>query len=90
MRGDVVFQDDSALLCFAQPSVELPLARYVEHYLGDLGAKKVDVMGPPCDLANAAKAVDIVAFQRGNLLKSREDYVLALAKLLEADLVPPV
>jgi uncharacterized protein len=86
VRGDVVFQDDAAVLCFAQPSVELPIARYVEHYLGDLGAKKVDVVDPPCDLSHAVKAVDIVAFQRGDLLKSREDYVLALAKLLEADL----
>jgi uncharacterized protein len=85
VRGDVVFQDDAAFLCFAQASVELPIARYVEHYLGDLGAKRIDVVGPPCDLANAAKAIDIMAFQRGNLLKSREDYVLVLAKLLEAD-----
>ena len=85
VRGDVVFQDDAASLCFSQPSVELPVARYVEHYLGDRGARKVGSMAPPCDLSNAAKAVDIIAFQRGNLLKSREDYVLALAKLLEAD-----
>ena len=85
VRGDVVFQDDAALLCFAQSSVELPVARYVEHYLGDLGARKVTSAAPPCDLSNSAKAVDIIAFQRGSLLKSREDYVLALAKLLEAN-----
>ena len=30
VRGDVVFQDEAASICFAQPGVELALARYVE------------------------------------------------------------
>jgi hypothetical protein len=38
-----------------------------------------------CDPSAAPKTIDIIAFRRGNLLNSREDYILALAKLLEAD-----
>jgi uncharacterized protein len=85
VRGDVVFQDDAAALCFAQPSIELPVAKYVEHYLGERGAKSLTSSAPPCGLTAAAKTTDIIAFRRGDLLKSKEDYVLALAKLLEAD-----
>jgi uncharacterized protein len=85
VRGDVVFQDDTASLCFAQPSVELSVARYVEHYLGDRGARKIVFSVSPCDLGNASKTVDVIAFRRGDLLKSREDHVLGLARLLEAD-----
>ena len=85
VRGDVVFQDDAASVCFAQPSVELGIARYIEHYLGDHGARKITSISPPCDLSRAGQTTDVIVFQRGNLLTSREDYVFALAKLLEAD-----
>ena len=85
VRGDVVFQDDAASLCFAQSAVELGVARYIDHYLGDHGARKIASASPPCDLSTAAKTIDIIAFGRGNLLNGREDYILALAKLLEAD-----
>ena len=85
VRGDVVFQDETASLCFAQPTVELGVARYVDHYLGDHGARKVTSVSPPCELSSAGKTIDIIAFRRGNLLNSREDYILALAKLLEGD-----
>jgi hypothetical protein len=85
VRGDVVFQDDAASLCFAQSAVELGVARYIDHYLGDHGARKIASASPPCDLSTAAKTIDIIAFRRGNLLNGREDYILALAKLLEAD-----
>ena len=85
VRGDVVFQDETASLCFAQPTVELGVARYVDHYLGDHGARKVTSVSPPCELSSAGKTTDIIAFRRGNLLNSREDYILALAKLLEGD-----
>ena len=85
VRGDVVFQDDAASLCFAQSAVELGVARYIDHYLGDHGARKIASGSPPCDLSTAAKTIDIIAFRRGNLLNGREDYILALAKLLEAD-----
>jgi hypothetical protein len=80
VRGDVAFQDETASLCFAQPGVELGKARYLGHYLGDRGARKISSLPPLCDLPSAGRTVDIIVFQRGELLKSREDYVLALAK----------
>ena len=61
------------------------MARYVDHYLGDRGARNTTSVSPPCDISSAGNTIDIIAFQRGNLLKSREDYVLALARLLEVD-----
>ena len=85
VRGDVVFQDETASLCFAQPTVELGVARYIDHYLGDHGARKVTSASPPCELSSAEKTTDIIAFRRGNLMNNREDYILALAKLLEGD-----
>jgi hypothetical protein len=45
----------------------------------------VTSVSPPCELSSAGKTTDIIAFRRGNLLNSREDYILALAKLLEGD-----
>jgi hypothetical protein len=89
VRGDVIFQDDSASVCFAQPSAELVITRYVDHYLGDRGARKITSVPPPCDLPSAGKMIDIIAFKRGDLLKSREDYVLALAKTLDGDAFRP-
>jgi uncharacterized protein len=89
VRGDVVFQDEAAAICFAQPEVELGVVRYLDHYLADRRARKVTSVAPPCDLANAGKTIDIIAFRRGELLKGREDYVLALAKMLEGDTFRP-
>jgi len=85
VRGDVVFQDDSAFVCFAQPRVELAVTRYVDHYLADRGARHITCVSPPCDLSSAGNTIDIITFQREDLLKSREDYVFILAKLLEGE-----
>jgi len=85
VRGDVVFQNDSASVCFAQPNVELAVSRYVDHYLGDRGAKTIASTSTPCDLSNAGKTIDIMVFQRGTLLANREEYLLGLAKMLESD-----
>ena len=89
VRGDVVFQDETASVCFAQPNVELGIARYVDHFLGDRRARKITPVAPPCDLASAGKRIDIIAFRRGDLLQSREDYILVLAKMLEGDTFRP-
>jgi hypothetical protein len=89
VRGDVVFQDEAASICFAQPGVELGIARYVDRYLANHRAKKIASVTPPCDLARAGKAIDIIAFRREELLTSREDYILVLAKMVEGDVFRP-
>jgi hypothetical protein len=89
VRGDVVFQDEAASICFAQPGVELGIARYVDRYLANRRAKKMTAMTPPCDLASVGKTIDIIAFRRGELLTSREDYILVLAKMIEGDMFRP-
>ena len=38
----------------------------------------------PCDLRAVVSSVDVIAFQRGELLKQREDYIRTLVKLVEA------
>ena len=85
VRGDIVFQNDAASLCFAQEKSEITLVRYIEHKLIDEGAKKLTSQAIACDLTHAAATIDVIAFQRGELLKRREDYILALVKMIEGD-----
>ena len=85
VEGDVVFQDDAASLCFAQANPEITVVRYIEHILGDHGVKHLTSAQAQCDLSRAASSIDIIAFQRGELLKAREDYILTLVKMIEGD-----
>jgi uncharacterized protein len=85
VRGDIVFQRDAASLCFAQSNSDVAMVRYIEHILGDKGAKKLTTASAPCDLSQASSSIDVIAFQRGELLKDREDYILALAKMMEGE-----
>ena len=83
VRGDFVFQEDSASLCFTQSAPDVALVRYVERMLRHEGVKQV-LSGPqPCALSVTASSIDIIAFQRGGLLKERENYIAVLVKLLE-------
>ena len=85
VRNDIVFQNDEASLCFARPP-EIPIMRFIEHTLSENGAKTVTTSQPPtCDLSKVATTVDVIAFQRGELLNGRDDYILSLGKLIEAD-----
>ena len=84
VRGDIVFQDDTASLCIAEPSPDLERARFIEHVLRDTGATTIISMARPCDLPHAATAADIIAVQRGELLKQRNDYIIAFAKNIES------
>jgi hypothetical protein len=83
VRGNFVFQEEIASLCFGQSSPDLALVRYVERILRHDGAKRV-ISGPrPCDLSMVGSSIDIIAFQRGGLLKERENYIAALVKVIE-------
>jgi hypothetical protein len=83
IRGDIVFQKDSGSLCFAQAGPEIVMRRYIEQTVSDLGAKNLKSASTQCDLANAGSTTDIIALQRGEFLKSREDYIVRLVKLVE-------
>lgn len=83
VRGDFVFQSDTASLCFSHASPDALLGRFVEQKLVERGVRKVVRQPQICDLAKFSALVDIVAFQRGELLKQRDDYLLALVKLVE-------
>lgn len=83
VRGDIVFQNNSASMCFAQASPDVGMARYIQHILGDQGAKHLSSSIGPCNLSNAPSTIDLIAFQRGELLKDHEDYIATLAKLVE-------
>lgn len=85
VRGDIVFQNDAASLCFAQTNPEVTMVRYIQHILGDQGAKNLTSSATLCDLSHAPSLIDIIAFQRGELLKDREGYILALVKMIEGD-----
>ena len=84
VRGDIVFQNDAASLCFVKAS-DIAIERYVERILADRGVKQLTTVKPPCDLSKAVSGIDIIAFQRGDLLKSREDSILGLVKMVEGD-----
>ena len=84
VRGDVVFQKDQASLCFAHIA-PVPLVRFVERMISVQGAKDILSSRRLRCCEAAASAVDILAFQRGELLKQKDEYILALAKLMELD-----
>ncbi len=84
VRGDIVFQNDTAAVCFSQSSPEITMLRYTERKLEELGAKNLTAGTAPCDFRTAASSADVIAFQRGELLKQREDYIRTLVKLVEA------
>jgi uncharacterized protein len=85
VRGDIVFQNDTATLCFAQANPEVAVVRYIERILEGQGAKKVISGTTPCDLSMAGSSIDIIAFDRGELLKQREDYIRPLVRAIEAN-----
>jgi tetratricopeptide (TPR) repeat protein len=85
VRGDIAFQSDAATLCFGQAKPEVTMLRYTERKLEELGAKTLTSGATPCDLSRAGSSIDIIAFQRGELLKQREDYIRALVKLIEGN-----
>jgi len=84
VRGDIVFQNETAALCIAEPNSDLDRQRTIEHLLRDNGVKIIIPMARPCDLARAANEADIIGVQRGELLKQRDDYIVALAKNIES------
>jgi hypothetical protein len=83
VRGDVVFQNDTAMMCFAQPTPDVLMERFAEHLLRDQGIRSLSMTSSPCDLSAAAKSVDVFAFRRGDLLKQKDEYLLELAKNVE-------
>jgi uncharacterized protein len=85
VRGDKVFQNDTGSLCFAHTNTEIGMLRYTERVLGEQGAKKITLGPPRCNLSMAASLIDIIAFERGELLKEREDYIRELVKLVNGD-----
>jgi hypothetical protein len=85
IRGDIVFQGDTATLCFGQANPDITMSRYIERTLGEQGARKIVSGGAPCDLSRAGSTIDVITFQRGELLKQREDYIRALVKLIEGN-----
>jgi peptidoglycan hydrolase-like protein with peptidoglycan-binding domain len=83
IRGDIVFQNDSGSLCFAQGSLDIPMARYIERTVSDRGAKSLKSVLAQCDLSSVGSTADIIALQRGEFLKSRDDYIVRLANMVE-------
>jgi hypothetical protein len=83
IRGDIVFQNDSGSLCFAQANLDIPMARYIERVVSDQGAKSLKSTLAQCDLASAGSTNDVIALQRGEFLKGRDDYIVRLVKMVE-------
>jgi hypothetical protein len=49
VRGDVLFQEGRAALCFAQSQPDAVLVRYLEHLLSEQGAKTLTYEQNPCE-----------------------------------------
>jgi hypothetical protein len=86
VRGDVLFQKGAASLCFSQTDPDAALVRYVERLLNQQGANKIAHGPDPRELSNVGSSTDIIAFQRGELLKQAESYIGALVRTVEDDI----
>jgi tetratricopeptide (TPR) repeat protein/peptidoglycan hydrolase-like protein with peptidoglycan-binding domain/uncharacterized protein YecT (DUF1311 family) len=85
VRGDILFQSSAASLCFGQTNPDAALTRYVERLLNQQGASKVTRAPVPCELSKVGSSTDIIAFERGELLKQPETYIAALVRTIEDD-----
>lgn len=83
VRGDLVFQDDAASLCFGHVKPRAALVRYIERTMRDRGAKRFISEIRHCDFNKAATSIDIIVIERGELLKERDSEILSLSKLIE-------
>jgi hypothetical protein len=84
IRGDFVFQRDTAAVCFVHAMDDPLLVRYVERILGDLGARNVTYDKGGCSWKAASRSLDIIIIRREQLLREREEAV-GLANLLEGN-----
>jgi hypothetical protein len=85
IRGDFVFQRDSAAACFMHAIDDPILVRHVERVLGELGAKNIAYEKDNCSTKTVSRSTDIIIARRSELLREREETILALANLLEAN-----
>jgi hypothetical protein len=86
ITGKFVFLTGVASICFAQ-STDMDEDRrwFLERTLRQDGAKEVKEEVLSCDFSKVPIASDIVVFQRSELRKQREDYVIGLTDLLQKD-----
>jgi hypothetical protein len=81
--GEIVFQNNSASVCFAQANLDATMLRYIERKLRGNGATNLTSVSSPCDLSRVTGSIDIVAFQRRGFLDGSKDYNRTLVKMIE-------
>jgi uncharacterized protein len=81
--GEIVFQNNTASVCFAQSNPDPTMLRYIERKLRGNGATNLTTLPPPCDLSRVAGSIDIIAFQRRGFLGGPTDYNRTLVKMIE-------
>src|SRR5262249_38440813 len=85
IKGNFVFVAESASVCFAQSIPDDSSSCFVERLIRSQGAHEIKQSPDPCDPVKIVSSVDLVLFERGELLKQKDEYVLAIAKLIEND-----
>jgi hypothetical protein len=85
IAGKFVFLAGSASVCFAQATPDDDRVWFLERMLRLQGAKDINRDATPCDLSQVITTNDIVAFQRRELRKQRDGYVVGLLNLLDND-----
>ena len=88
LLGRFVFLTGTASLCFAQSIPKDDYVWFFERLIRDQGATELNHERQPCDLSKVSTSVDIIGFVRGELLKQRREYVIALVNLIENDTFP--
>ena len=85
--GKFIFQTGKASVCFAQPHIDADRRWFLDRNISRQGGISEVHDSVPCDLSRIRTAIDIIAFQRDELLKQDTNYVTTLLNLIQADAV---
>ena len=85
LAGNFIFLTGKASLCFAQSHMDEDRVWFLDRKILGQGARDVRHNSEPCELSRVNTTIDIVAFQRAELLKRDSNYVSSLLNLLQND-----
>jgi uncharacterized protein len=83
LRGDLVFNDETAAVCFYQSKMDGELAGTLRNALSRYKLAHLSISPSQCD-DQRILASDVIAFRRGDFLQNRPQYALELIKQVQA------
>jgi tetratricopeptide (TPR) repeat protein len=85
LAANFIFLTGKVSMCLAQNRMDETLSWFLDRKISRDGSVDVHHDSDPCDLSRLRTSIDIIVFQRGELLKQDPRYVAALLDLLETD-----